>query len=90
VVWNFVNATGLTFGTMFGGAVLAPLATVTNSNQIDGTLIANNFTGGGELHSYAFTGNLPSVPEPSGIMTFGFGLASLGSMRARRNIGRRR
>jgi len=86
VVWNFVNATGLNFGTLFGGTVLAPLATVTNSNQIDGTLIASNFTGSGELHSYAFTGTLPAttVPEPSALMVFASGLLGLGGWRARR------
>jgi choice-of-anchor A domain-containing protein len=81
VVWNFANATGLNFGTLFGGTVLAPLASVTNTNQIDGTLIASNFTGGGELHSYAFTGTLPSasVPEPSTLLVFASGLLGLGS-----------
>lgn len=83
VVWNFVNATGLSFGTMFGGTVLAPLATVSNSNQINGTLIAANFNGGGELHSYAFTGKLPNtpVPEPSAVLLFAAGLAVLGVVR---------
>jgi choice-of-anchor A domain-containing protein len=90
VVWNFVNATGLNFGTLFGGTVLAPLASVTNSNQIDGTLIAANFNGTGELHSYAFTGTLPtaSIPEPSALLMFGSGLAWLGGWRARRRNGR--
>jgi putative adhesin len=92
VVWNFVNATGLNFGTMFGGTILAPLASVTNSNQIDGTLIAMNFNGAGELHSYAYTGTLPtaSIPEPSTGMVFGFGLAWLGAMRSRRPARTRR
>ncbi len=86
VVWNFINATGLTFGTMFGGTVLAPLATVTNSNQIDGTLIAANFTGGGELHSYAFTGTLPAapVPEPASSLVFSAALGLLSAVRRRR------
>ncbi len=79
VVWNFINATGLTLGTMVGGAV-------TNSNQIDGTLIAANFTGGGELHSYAFTGTLPAspVPVPPAALVFGAGLTPPGALRARR------
>jgi choice-of-anchor A domain-containing protein len=86
VVWNFANATGLTFDSMFGGTILAPLATVANNSPIDGSLIAMNFNGGGELHSYAFTGTVPgvSVPEPSALMLFGPGLASIGAWRARR------
>jgi choice-of-anchor A domain-containing protein len=89
VVWNFVNATGLSFASMFGGTVLAPLATVTNSNQIDGTLIAANFTGGGELHSYAFTGTLPGspLPEPPSAMIFGAGLTLLSAMRRKGQNG---
>ena len=85
LVWNFINATGLSFGTMFGGTVLAPLANVTNSNQIDGTLIAANFNGTGELHSYAYTGTLPStaVPEPPAETMFGAGLMALATLRKR-------
>jgi hypothetical protein len=56
-----------------------------NGSQINGTPIANNFTSGGELHSYAFTGSLPSVPEPSAIMTFAGGVAWRGAMRAPRD-----
>ncbi len=59
VLWNFVNATDLTFQNEFGGSVLAPLAAVTNDGPIDGTLVADNYSGNGELHSYSYTGTLP-------------------------------
>ena len=86
VVWNFANATGLNFNTMFGGTVLAPLASVTNVTPIEGTLIAASFTGGGELHSYSYTGSFPSsgstsVPEPSSALLFGLAFAALSARR---------
>ncbi len=92
VVWNFINATTLNFGSLFGGTVLAPLASIANTNQIDGTVIAANFTGGGELHSYAFTGTLPStsVPEPASALVLGSGVMWLfGLRRTRRRMARR-
>jgi choice-of-anchor A domain-containing protein len=52
VLWNFFDATSLNFGVEFGGTVLAPMATVSNSAPIDGTLVAANYKYGnnGELH----------------------------------------
>jgi choice-of-anchor A domain-containing protein len=60
IIWNFYNATGtVAFSTQVGGTVLAPLATVTNCNQIDGALVANAYSGSGELHEIPFVGALP-------------------------------
>ncbi len=93
VVWNFPNATQLNFNTLFGGAVIAPLAVVTNITPIDGTLVAASFVGSGELHSYAFTGTLPSaflvtgannVSEPSTLAVLGLGILGLGMLRRTR------
>jgi choice-of-anchor A domain-containing protein len=85
-LWNFYNAGTLNFGSEFGGSVLAPDATVTNSSPIDGDLIANAFTGSAELHNYPFTGNLNfAVPEPAGIALLGVGLVGLTIIRRRRS-----
>jgi choice-of-anchor A domain-containing protein len=92
IIWNFYQATTVNLGTQIAGTVLAPLAAVTNNNQIDGDLIANSWVGSGELHDYGFDGTLPNsttsgVPEPStwAMMLVGFGgLGLAGYRRAKR------
>jgi choice-of-anchor A domain-containing protein len=87
-IWNFYNASTLDFGAEFGGTVLAPNAAVANSSPIDGDLIANSFSGTGELHNYPFVGNLTfGVPEPASIAMLGVGL--IGLLAARRRAQRR-
>jgi len=97
VVWNFVNATGLTFSGEFGGTVLAPLAAVANNAPIDGTLVANSYSGNGELHSHPYDGTLPggstqfftsgsvAAPEPASLAVLGVGVAGLAAVRRARS-----
>ncbi len=92
IIWNFYQATSVDIVTQIGGAVFAVDAHVTNSNQIDGTLVANSWTGQGELHDYPFTPALPGtptgsdslpIPEPGTLPLFGAALAGLLFVRRR-------
>jgi choice-of-anchor A domain-containing protein len=85
VLFNFFQATSLTFGGSVIGSVLAPYATVTGlSRQLDGQLIAGNYTGSTEFHDLLFNGtNLPNpqtstsnpTPEPGTLVMFAIGLS---------------
>ena len=68
IIWNFTNATSVALNTQIAGTILAPTATVTNNNQIDGVLVANAWNGSGEIHDYQFTGTLPAT-TPTGPTT---------------------
>lgn len=59
VIWNFTTATQVSLGTEWYGTVLAPYASVTNTNNaIDGSLFAASATLNGELHYAPFSGNV--------------------------------
>ena len=86
LIWNFGNASNIDFQSEFNGSVLAPDATVSNSTQINGSVVANIFDQGGEVHLGTWEGSsdltaalspTTSVPEPAAwaLMIAGFGLA---------------
>jgi choice-of-anchor A domain-containing protein len=80
VLWNLTDVSSMSFTNEFGGTVLAPSASLSNSNPIDGAVIALNFSGTGEIHDYPFAGKLPA-PEPSGLAVLAVGLLGVGFLR---------
>jgi choice-of-anchor A domain-containing protein len=91
-LFNFEDATTVNLG-QWGASILAPDAAVkiTSGGNIEGSLFAKEFLGGGELHNNnLFDGALPTaaVPEPStwAMLFAGFaGLGFLGWRRARKD-----
>lgn len=69
IVWNFYEATEVNFGSHnMMGQVLAPHATVSSSNNIDGSVYAKHLNSNGEVHFPGYGGNVPIIPEPSSAM----------------------
>ncbi|MHB1734913.1 MAG: collagen-binding domain-containing protein, partial [Ferrimicrobium acidiphilum] len=66
--WNFGSATAasLNSGVQWGGAILAPSATLSGAAQIDGNVIVSNFASSAETHGnqYLFTGCVTPPPPP--------------------------
>lgn len=89
VLWNFESATTINIDQRaFDGSLLALHATVNQSQNIEGTLMAQNWnnTGAPELHlgsQFAFTGNLPAVPEPKSAILFVAGVCFILRRRTR-------
>lgn len=79
VIYNFTDASAVQFSNMaVWGSVLAPDSAVTlNGGQIDGQLIADSYTGSGQINTYNFTGNLPAATPEPGTILFGLGLAGM-------------
>ncbi|MDR5172115.1 choice-of-anchor A family protein [Methylobacillus flagellatus] len=86
VIWNFYNAETVDLGRQFGGSILAVDATLTNWADIEGNVYVNNLVQRGQIHQYAFTGDIPvtAVPEPSSYAMFLLGLGLLGFAARRR------
>jgi len=82
VLLNFYQASTLEFGGIgLFGSVVAPSANVTFDNgQINGQLVANSFTGTGEMHILNFDGAAP-VPEPATMVALSAGLLALARKR---------
>lgn len=67
-VWNFYEATTINLGSYnFNGQLLAPFATVSSSNNIDGSVYAKNLNSNGEVHFPGYGGKFTTavIPEVS-------------------------
>jgi choice-of-anchor A domain-containing protein len=56
VLFNFVDATSISFNREVDASILAPLATISNSTQINGSVAVANFSQNGEVHLGTFLG----------------------------------
>lgn len=87
VLWNFVDATALNFNRSFWGAVIAPLALITNVTPIEGSVVARAGNYDGEIHVHGWHGQDPlppaPVPVPAALPLLGAGLAGLALLRRR-------
>lgn len=90
VIWNFFEAEKLHISNRWVGSVLAPLATVSNGNNIHGALIAAAFNQGGQVHQQSWAGDIPQgetppapVPLPAAGWLLLAGLGALGAARKR-------
>lgn len=82
VIWNFYQATSIELDRNFNGALLAPLAHLTNSTSIDGSVAVKSFTQRGEVHLPTLT--VTPVPEPATWLLAGFAALGLIAVRRRR------
>lgn len=77
ILWNYAGGSFDVKDRALHGSLLAPNATVFQRQNIDGTLVANNWNNfnNQELHYGQFTGN--AVPEPATMAALGLGVAAL-------------
>jgi hypothetical protein len=65
---NFENATSVS-APGWQATILVPDATVSNNSNIDGAVIASSFSGGGEIHYFAYQGTIPCFTDGTLIRT---------------------
>jgi len=97
IIWNFYEAIDINLSKRLQGSLLAPLATLTISNFIEGSVVVNNFNQEGEIHDPVFNGDIAynpiptvsvptAVPAPSSLLIFGLALLGLGLWRRKTNV----
>lgn len=82
-VWNFTDATNIDIKSQFGGTILADLADVTTSGNIEGTVIADALNQNAEIHYDGQQSLVSAAPLPAALPMFGAAIAGLGGLRLR-------
>ena len=90
VIWNFADATQLRINRMTHGSILAPLAALANTADMEGSIVAASFTQGGQVHLGTFDGDVTfhtPIPEAAtwAMMIAGFGMVG-SALRRRRMV----
>jgi choice-of-anchor A domain-containing protein len=84
-VWNFTDATTIKIGAQFGGDVLATMANLTTSGNVEGTVVAKSIVQGAEIHYDGTQSHLVSaVPLPGAALLFGSAITGVGLFSRRR------
>ncbi len=71
-VWNFHEATSIDMDRAFNGAILAPMAHLTNSTILSGAVWVDSFDQKGEVHLPFFTGVIPTPGTLVAMLVAGF------------------
>jgi len=64
-IWNFHEATSLSFDFNFKGVILAPDATFSTNQNVEGTVAVKAVTNSGQFHQPYFAGDFSSLCSPS-------------------------
>ncbi len=64
-IWNFHEATSLSFDFNFKGIILAPDATFSTNQNVEGTVAVKAVTNSGQFHQPYFAGDFSSICSPS-------------------------
>ncbi|HMI18331.1 MAG TPA: collagen-binding domain-containing protein [Sphingomonas sp.] len=69
IIYNFLDATTINVNTAIYGSILAPKATITGNQQLNGSIVAKVFNYQGEVHLGTFSGStgfLVTAPPTGG------------------------
>jgi choice-of-anchor A domain-containing protein len=78
-IWNFIDAKNINITKQFGGNIIALLANITNSGNIEGSVVANAVTQNAEIH---YNGNIViPTPVPAALPLFAAAIAGLAGWR---------
>lgn len=74
-IWNFTDAEDIDIGAQFGGTILAAMADLTNTANIEGSVIVKNLLQYAEIHYNGFVTTVSPVPLPAALPMFGAAIA---------------